>query len=265
MVEDANGRWREALADIGAVVGRYNPTLRTLDANMPHRALAAVAAADFVLAIEPIRRIRPSHDTSIPALGADALRVYDESSGLFTGIGGSSVPIGVMDTGLNINHEDIATGRRSICGANLVPGFTSGNEDLDLWVDSINHGTHVTGTIAGNGTGRPRYAGVAPLVQHIRFAKVIGVENATSALHIGRGMEFLAEPTRCGSATVPSVKALLVNMSLGLPGLDFEGRTVSERQLDAVVWAADSSTSSRPATAAIGLAAITHPPRTRYR
>ena len=236
MAEDANGRWRKALADIGAVVGRYNPTLRTLDANIPHRALAAVAAADFVLAIEPIRRVRPSHDTSIPALGADALRVYDESSGLFTGIGGSSVPIGVMDTGLNINHEDIATGRRSICGANLVPGFTAGNEDRDLWVDSINHGTHVTGTIAGNGTGRPRYAGVAPLVQHIRFAKVIGAENATSALHIGRGMEFLAEPTRCGSATAPSAKALLVNMSLGLPGLDFEGRTVSERQLDAVVW-----------------------------
>ena len=237
MADDPSGRWRKALADIGAVVGRYNPTLRTLDANIPHTTLAALAAADFVLTVEPIRRVRPSHDTSVPALGADSLRVYNESSNLFSGIGGSSVPIGVMDTGLNINHEDIATGRRSICGANLVPGFGSGTEDRDLWEDGIGHGTHVTGTIAGNGTGRPRYAGVAPLVQDIRFAKVIGVENPTSALHIGRGMEFLAEPTRCGSATAPSAKALLVNMSLGLPGLDFEGRTVSERQLDAVVWA----------------------------
>ncbi len=236
MADDPDGRWREALADVGTVVGRYDSTLRTLDANIPHERLGAVAAADFVLAVEPIPRVRPSHDTSVPSLGADALRVYDESSSLFTGIGGSSVPIGVMDTGLNINHEDIVTGRRSICGANLVPGLTARNEDRDLWIDDGNHGTHVTGTIAGNGTGRPRYAGVAPLVQHIRFAKVIGVENATSALHIGRGMEFLAEPTRCGSATAPSAKALLVNMSLGLAGLDYEGRTVSERQLDAVVW-----------------------------
>ena len=236
MAEDADGRWRKALADIGAVVGRYNPTLRTFDANIPHATLAAVAAADFVLAIEPIRRVRPSHDTSIPALGADALRVYDESSGLFSGIGGSSVPIGVMDTGLNINHEDIATGRRSICGANLVVGLTAGTEDRDLWFDGSGHGTHVTGTIAGNGTGRSRYAGVAPLVQHIRFAKVLGMESAISTLHIGRGMEFLAEPTRCGGPTAPSAKALLVNMSLGFAGLGFEGRTVGERQLDAVVW-----------------------------
>ena len=238
MTDDVDGRWRQALADIGAVPGHYDPTLRTVDANIPHGALAAVADADFVLAVEPVRRVRPSHDTSVPAMGADALRVYDESSGLFSGNGGSSVPIGVMDSALNINHRDIATGRRSICGANLVPGLSpeaTRVEDQDLWVDNHGHGTHVTGTIVGNGTVSPRFAGIAPLVQDIRFAKVIGLEAETSALHIGRGMDFLSKPTSCDAAGT-AAKALLVNMSLGLSGLDYEGRTVSERKLDAMVW-----------------------------
>lgn len=238
MAQDPDGRWRQALADLGAVPGRYDPALRTVDANVPHDALMALADADFVLAVEPIRRVRASHDTSVPSMGADALRMFDETTGLFSGNGGSSVPIGVMDSGLNINHRDIATGRRSICGANLVAGYSPAGtrlEDQDLWIDGVGHGTHVTGTITGNGTVRPRFAGIAPLVQDIRFAKVLGREAAASALHIGRGMDFLSKPTSCDAAGI-AAKALLVNMSLGLAGLDYEGRTIGERKLDATVW-----------------------------
>ena len=238
MAGDADGSWRQALADIGAVLGHYDSALRTVTANIPHAALAAIADADFVLAVQPIRRVWPSHDTSVPAMGADALRVYNESTGLFSGNGGSSVPIGVMDTGLNINHRDISTGRRSICGANLVPGFSAGStrvQDQDLWIDAVGHGTHVTGTIAGNGTVRPRFAGIAPLVQDIRFAKVLGVAAPTTTLNIGRGMDFLSEPTSCDAAGTEA-KALLVNMSLSLSGLDFDGRSFGERKLDATVW-----------------------------
>ena len=107
MAGDPAGQWRRALEDLGAVVGRFDPDIRVYTANVSYGALEMIAAADFVLAIEPIGIVKPAHDTSIPAMGADALRQYDGSPGLFSGLGGAAVPIGVMDTGLNINHLDI--------------------------------------------------------------------------------------------------------------------------------------------------------------
>ena len=173
MADDPDGRFRQALTDLGGVVGRFDPTIRVYPANLPLAVLENVAAADFVLAIEPVGHVKASHASAVPAMGADALRTYDRGTGVFSGIGGASVPVGVMDSGLNSRHEDIATGRRSICGANFATffAFFDREEDQDLWVDAGLHGTHVTGTLAGNGTGGPQHAGMAPLVQDIRFAK----------------------------------------------------------------------------------------------
>ena len=171
MTNDADGRWRRELTSLGAVVGRYDPAIRVYTANVTPRVLDALAAADFVLAVEPIGVVEPTHDTAVPAMGADALRVHGGLPGIFTGTGGASVPIGVMDTGLNVNHPDIAEHRTSICGVNLF-WLESSQNDQDLWVDAVGHGTHVTGTVAGNGFLAPRLAGMAPSVRHIRFAKV---------------------------------------------------------------------------------------------
>ncbi len=240
MTNDPDGRWRRALTDLGAVVGHFDPAIRVYSANVTPMALAAIAAADFVLAIEPIGIVRATHDTAVPAMGADALRDYSASSGLFSG-GGASTPIGVMDTGLNINHLDIVSNRESICGANFVHDYfdTSGRvEDADLWVDDGGHGTHVTGTIAGNGTVEPRYAGMAPSVSHIRFAKVLSVEGLGFDTMIGRGMDFLATSSGCAEAgwSAEQVKPLIVNMSLSGSALFFEGRGASTRKLDSIVW-----------------------------
>ena len=108
MVDDPDGRWRRAMEDLGAIVGRYDRAIRVYAANVTYLTLDALAAADFVLAIEPISIVEAVHDTAAPAMGVDALRDYTGSSGLFSGIGGASVPIAVMDTGLNVNHLDIA-------------------------------------------------------------------------------------------------------------------------------------------------------------
>ena len=148
MTDDPAGQWRRELEDLGAVVGRFDPDIRVYTANVSYGALETIAAADFVLAIEPIGIVKPAHDTAVPAMGADALRRYDGSPGLFSGVGGASVPIAVMDTGLNINHLDIALNRQSICGANFAwDSFFSSplGESEDLWIDEGGHGTHVTG------------------------------------------------------------------------------------------------------------------------
>ena len=131
MADDPDGRWRQALTDLGGVVGAFDPAIRMYAANFPSAVLETVAAADFVLSVEPVRVVKAAHSTAMPAMGADALRTYDAGSGLFSGIGGASVPVGVMDSGLNIRHEDIGTGRRSICGANFATFFAFFNRAED--------------------------------------------------------------------------------------------------------------------------------------
>ena len=174
MTDDPDGRWRRALEDRGATVGHFDKDIRVYPANIPHQALEAIAALDFVLAVEPVSIVRAALDRAVMAMGADAVREYDEASGLFSGFGGASVPIGVIDSGLNIEHPDIASNRESICGVNLVaPAEDPRRDEADLWRDAGNHGTHVSGILFGNGTQDARFAGMAPLVRHIRFAKVL--------------------------------------------------------------------------------------------
>ena len=111
-------------------------------------------------------------------------------------------------------------------------------EAEDLWIDANGHGTHVTGTVAGNGTVQPRFTGMAPAVRHIRFAKVMASWGKWSADSIMPGMDFLAEATECAEADRRSVpaKPLIVNMSLGLTSRTWAGRDTLTRKLDSVVW-----------------------------
>ena len=237
MEHDADGRWRRALQDRGAVVGRFDADIRAYVAHIDAAALDALVEADFVLAVEPVRTFQAAHDTAVPAMGADAVRSHANAPGRFLGTTGASTPVGVMDTGLNTNHPDIATHRLSICGASFFEeSFVQRIEDADLWVDQDGHGTHVTGTIAGNGFAEARYAGMAPGVAHIRFAKVLSRSGYGHSDGIFRGMDYLARPSACSTASQP-VKPLVVNMSLSAASRRFEGRTAEERKLDAVVWA----------------------------
>lgn len=232
MEEDVAGQWRRELSALGVVVGRYDAQIRAYSANVSKDTLNAIAAADFVQSVEPIGIVRALHDTSVPAMGADALRTWI-GRGIFSGIGGATVPIGVMDTGLNIRHVDISSNRASICGSNFV-SENPVDQDQDLWIDADGHGTHVTGTIVGNGTSSAAFAGMAPSVAHIRFAKVLDSEGYGSMDSVLRSMDWLGAASSCEDSE--SVLPAIVNMSLSLRGPQFEGREVRARKLDATVW-----------------------------
>ena len=236
MADDADGRWRRAIEDMGAQAGWFDADTRAYAVAMPYDILDDLADADFVLAVEPVGAVRPALHAAGPAMGVDALRTRDAATGLFSGIGGASVPVGVMDTGLNISHLDIASNRRSVCGANFEPLATPRQEDQTLWLDSIGHGTHVTGILAGNGAVDPRRAGMAPLVRDIRFAKAVTSFGRGSAIGWSRAQDWLSRPTACNRQ--PAVKPLVLNSSLGVTGTRWEARTVVERKVDAVVWRA---------------------------
>lgn len=240
MPDDADGRWRRELGALGIAVGRWDAALRTVAASVPFGSLEAVARQDFVLAIEPVATIRAGHASAVPAMGADALRRYNPGSGRFTGVTGTRIPIGVMDTGLNTRHRDIGEGRSSICGASFAQALfgSGGRENFDLWLDLGLHGTHVTGTMVGNGTNDPLHAGMAPGVPHIRFAKVMSQYGFGTDEHVRQAMDFLAVDSSCerDGVTSAAARALIVNMSLGETSLQHTGRGVGERKLDSTVW-----------------------------
>ena len=240
MADDPDGRWRRKLEALGAELGHLHPDIRVYPANVPRQALEAIAAEDFVLAVEPVGIVRAALDRAVMAVGADGVREYSDASGLFSGIGGASVPIGLMDSGLNLEHPDIASNRQSICGANLLaPAQDPRRDEADLWRDEGRHGTHVTGIFVGNGAQDARFAGMAPLVRHIRFVKVLDqISGIGDSAGIMRGMDFLARATSCPEAQSPQtpLKPLIVNMSLAADGLRFEGKGVIERKLDAIAW-----------------------------
>ena len=236
MDDDPDGVWRRKLQDHGAVVGRFDPAVRAYAASIPLASLQSLSNADYVLAVESIGRLRPTLDVATTVMGVDSTRTYDADRHMFTGTGGASVPIGVMDTGLNVQHVDISSNRRSICGANFTPRGDSREEDQDLWFDFDGHGTAVTGIVAGSGSSEPANAGMAPLVQDIRFAKALSSVGAASALGWVRALDWLAKPTACGT-DIPR-KPLVINSSLAVSADIWEARSYIERKIDASVWSA---------------------------
>ena len=234
MAPDPAGEWREALTGLGVVVGAYDADLHSYTANMPAAALERLLSADFVLSVEPVPVVQSNHATAVPVMGVDGLRSYNAARRDFSGITGAGIAVGVLDTGLNLSHMDIAHGRDSVCGENFFP-----DEDWDLWLDLGHHGTHVFGTIAGAGRTNPLLAGMAPELSHLRFGKVLSARGFGSGDDIRRGMDYLARPSSCSwRGEIPeAVKPLIVNMSLSATSLTFSGRGVGERKLDSVVHA----------------------------
>jgi len=234
MMADPAGEWRRALSGLGVVVGAYDPGLRSYTANLPASTLMRVLAADFVMTVEPVPVVAADHASSVPVMGVDGFRSYDAALEHFTGITGAGIAVGVLDTGLNAQHMDIATGRRSICGANFVA-----DENWDLWMDLDGHGTHVFGTVAGAGATDPVLAGVAPGVSHLRFGKVLSAHGFGSSEDIRRGMDYLSRRSSCPQrrGLSEAARPVIVNMSLSASDLIFSGRGVGERKLDSVVYA----------------------------
>jgi serine protease len=72
------------------------------------------------------------------------------------GAGGSGVSIASIDTGVELSHAEFGS-------ANLVPGWDFYSNDADP-SDTNDHGTHTTGTMAGDNVGVAGVAGAAPNV-----------------------------------------------------------------------------------------------------
>lgn len=145
--------------------------------------------------------------------------------------------VGFADSGLNIAHGDIASGRDSICGRNFYPDDGGGDGDLDLWSDYGGHGTHVAGIVAGGGSASAEFAGMAPEIGHLRVAKVVNRDGVGDTVTVANGILYLLRETSCEweGEESEAVRPLIVNLSVGGDG-ERNGRGAANRNIDGAVW-----------------------------
>lgn len=111
----------------------------------------------------------------------DIQRITNNGASFELGTGSHDVVVGIIDTGIDRDHPDLA-GNLLPGSKNFVPaGGFQGTEpaetgDLAAFDDRHGHGSHVAGSIAGNGA----MLGVAPDTG-IRAYRVFGTSSAESA------------------------------------------------------------------------------------
>jgi subtilisin family serine protease len=119
------------------------------------------------------------------------------------GFDGTGIDVGVIDTGIDANHPDLAG--KVEAAQNFVPAGEPGGGDQTDVTDRFGHGTHVASIIAGTGAASGgRYKGVAP------GAKLI-VAKALSDAGFGSDSTIIAA-MQWEAATQ---HARIVSMSLG--------------------------------------------------
>ncbi|GAA3015096.1 S8 family serine peptidase [Actinokineospora diospyrosa] len=125
---------------------------------------------------------QPTLDVSVPQIGAPA--VWD------SGYTGAGVTVGVLDTGIDGAHPDLA-------GKVLETTDFTGTGT----VDQVGHGTHVAGIIAGSGAASGgRYRGVAPDAKLVSGKVCTAIGCPDSA--VIAGLEWIAPKVRVANLSL---------------------------------------------------------------
>ncbi|MDF1838113.1 MAG: S8 family peptidase [Planctomycetota bacterium] len=150
----SNGWMHQQLESMGMQVHEYRPDIDTFVVTGTVASVAAMTELDFVQFVEPVpvkeMFSAPMHDESIPMIMADETRSqYDGSTS-------SVAQVGIVDSGVETAHTDI----------DIFGWGWNCTTEAAAWDDISNggngHGTHVTGTILGNGDAQADHTGIAP-------------------------------------------------------------------------------------------------------
>jgi subtilisin family serine protease len=173
----APGLLRAQGIEVDTVAGRH------LTARCPLGLLPALLAMPGIDRVEVSERCEPTLDSMAVETGIATVRTVTPPT--ISGQTGTGVLIGIVDTGVDLNHPDfrnedgttrlVSLWDQTVTGTPPA-GFTYGTEwshaqiqsGLSTEVDDEGHGTHVLGIVGGDGSatgnGQPafRYVGVAP-------------------------------------------------------------------------------------------------------
>lgn len=118
---------------------------------------------------------------------------------------GSQTRVLVLDTGIDLNHEALQYNIEK--AKNFVTPQAGGTSDPNDVTDEVGHGTHVSGTIAGQYNDQTGFVGVAPRAK-ILMGKVCSAQGC-SMIDIAAGIDWGIEQ-----------KVDVISMSLGGPGAE---------------------------------------------
>ena len=192
---------REFLGSLGFRVQRSFHVVPALSILGPRDALSRLIGNDRIIYVEHNDPVIPDMEMGTRVI--NATRVWSSVVRSVTGdeepIDGTGVTVCVVDTGIDAGHPDLDYGKKTVMNV-----FDAGG---GAWLEGENtdtnygHGTHVAGTVAGNGdasAGARR--GVAP------GANLIGItvsipEEATSPTEDGyiQGLEWVYDHSRPGA------------------------------------------------------------------
>jgi serine protease AprX len=190
---------RASLEKVGVVQGLELPTINTVAATLPAAAVAKLAHLPGVRAVVPQRRLElhlyRSKD-QIKANGVDKPEEFERRGLSFKrpGATGKGVTVGIIDSGIFSAHPGF--GDRVVKGLNFEFSelVDSGIVPADQWdayaestggsalQDEVGHGTHVAGTVGGDGSGAQtdrNLKGVAPEVEFVSL-KIASAANGVA-------------------------------------------------------------------------------------
>lgn len=144
----SNGWQQRRLEGLGVEVLEYHPRLQAFRAELQPGALELVRGLDFVQFIEVDLPASPSHDESTPMVYSDLARAS------FDGSTSGVVTAGISDSGVDLAHVDLS----QLWGV----GWNFSGSPTGAWADGCGHGSHVTGTLLGDGSSEPGLTGNAP-------------------------------------------------------------------------------------------------------
>ncbi|MCS7190693.1 MAG: S8 family serine peptidase, partial [Fimbriimonadales bacterium] len=226
--DDSIGSVRAMLQAAGLTVYKYYPDLRFYYAEGNAQAIWNALALDSVLFIEPVPLSVAMHTESQPSVNADRLWGLDIDG---RPRDGRQIKIGVMDSGMNTSHQDFS---------NLAGGMWGFNRttEQNWWNDVHGHGTHVSGTLFGQGNAQFRYRGFASgfresdLEQYdLLHSKVFRYDSSTGrAVSEGNSvMDGLEDMRGHGSN---AIKRHVFNYSGGFSGTNLTGTDAQSRTVD---------------------------------
>ncbi len=188
----------------GGIVKRIYKIINAISADVPQESIDIIKRSPNVEYIENDEKVFAHVDGNIPVGTCQEIQVLKQTvpwginrigSRIVNGLGntGKGIKIGVLDTGIDYNHE--------VLKGNYRGGYNFVGNSPDA-IDDNGHGTHVAGTIAAEDSDIG-VVGVAPQA-HIYSVKVLAFDSTGSTSDIVSGLEWSVENGM-----------QIINMSLG--------------------------------------------------
>ena len=231
--ESASSAVIEAGGIVETSIGKF------LTARIPIDGVLSVALSPRIRRIRMARPVRLLNDRATQTVRADI--VHAGQSPLSQAYSGGGVIVGIVDSGIDIGHDDFrkADGTTRILNIwdqnapriNPPAGFNDGREwtkaqidaGLCTHTDAEGHGTHVTGTATGNGRAVGNYGGMAP------EADLIVVSTDMTDAGIVNGADYIFRKAEALG------KPCVVNLSLGGHEGPHDGTGLFSRMLNQLI------------------------------